>query len=204
MGTLTRLCLHGEDFSECPFSAPGPGSGCHLRQSGARQRASGWEGPAPHPGCSQRCPGSLRARVRRAPCSSGHGPSSTERYLCLHSASDPSGGRLAGVEREKGREGRERASAVLAAQWGQEPPPSPTCACTRTCTCAHRPANTHTCVHGPSRMCTIRYAHGPALPHIHTCAHGPLHARMQTDLYTWSLHVCVHTHSPCFCVPTHT
>jgi len=157
-----------------------------------------------HPGCAQRCPGSSRARARRAPCSSRHGPSSTELYLCLHSASDPSGGRLAGVEQEKGREGRERGSAMLAAPRGQEPQPSLTCACSRTYKCAqscthtdtraraYGPTNTHTCVRGPSHTCMHRYVHRPAHTHVHIRAHGPVHTHTHTDLCTWTLHVCAH------------
>lgn len=190
---------HCQDFSECHLSAPSPGSRDHLRQSGARQRAPGWEGPALHPGCSQRCPGSSRAQARWAPCSSGHRPSSTEQYLCFRSASDPSDGQLAGVEREKGREGRERASATLAAPRGQDPPPSPTCARTWTCMCAHRHTYmcTWACKH--THVCTWAFVHVHMPLCTQTCTHTHTHTHVLMDLctHTASLHICVHMHSPC-------
>lgn len=109
-------------FSECQFSALSPGSGCEAERgdspsSRAKQSETedAWLGRASSvPRLLPKVPGQLWGRqpagvschrglrARRAPCSGGHGPSSTERYLCLHSASDPSGGRLAGAGQGQG------------------------------------------------------------------------------------------------------
>lgn len=218
VGMLLGPCLHGDTslnaISQLSALAQGVrqsvGTAHHLEQSRARQKMPGWEGPALCPDCSQRCPGSLGTpasrsdlpwglRARRAPCSGGHGPSSTERYLRLHSASDPSGGRLAGREQDRGREGRERMSAMLVAPWGQESPPGPTNVCTQSCRCAHRPAHTH--VHGDLHTHT----------HVLICTHGPtptgtLHTHVQTQplLMHPHTHVCTHTQRPCSYTYVHT
>lgn len=173
-------------FSECQFSALSLGSGCEAERgdspsSRAKQSETedAWLGRARSvPRLLPKVPGQLWGhrpagvschrglRARRAPCSGGHGPSSTERYLCLHSASDPSGGRLAGQDR--GREGRERTSAMPVAPWGQESPPGPTNVCAQTCRCAHGPAHTHMHRNSPHLCANTAPAHASTHTHVGT------------------------------------
>lgn len=114
---------------------------------------------------------------------------------------------------EKGREGRERMSALSAALLGQEPLPSPGVpahgavpvhtACTHTQTCKHthrRPmdlqTHTHTCAHRLLHACTHRYKHTHV---VISCAH--------TCTQTSAGGLCLsllHTHSPCSLMPPHT
>lgn len=107
-------------------------------QSAAEQKALSGKGQPHNQAAPKGAPAASGLSARRAPCRAG----STERYLHLHSASDPSGGRLAGQEQEEGKEGRERTSATLGAARGHRSPPNPARA--QICVAAHRPAHTHT------------------------------------------------------------
>lgn len=70
---------------------------------------------------------------------------------------------------------------------------------TDTHVCAHGCANTHTCVRGPSCMCTHRYAHGPGhtrtWTYTHTYAHKLVHMESaRLCPHTQPLLVHAHTH----------
>lgn len=199
---LPRVCREGDALPQTEWpvaTAPGPPGGGHsghiakavpawrgnclnaisqasaLAQSaisGKAERGSG------HPaGKGQSC---TQAAPKGAQAARGHRPG-------RHHAAAGTGRALSGTcastqppilqvgdwqGQEKGREGRERVSALLAAPLGQEPLPSPRVPahgavpahtdCTHTHRDTHtcnRPANTHTRARGLLHACTHRYKH---------------------------------------------
>lgn len=101
---------------------------------------------------------------------------------------------------EKGREGRERVSALSATPLGQEPLPSPRVP-------AHGAVPVHT-------DCTHTHGHTDTPTHVDFCnrAHIGQHVhthglKLCTHTQTSAHELCLsllHTHSPCSCMPTHT
>lgn len=144
-------------------------------QSAAEQKALSGKGQPHNQAAPKGAPAASGLSARRAPCRAG----STERYLHLHSASDPSGGRLAGREQEEGKEGRERTSATLGAARGHRSPPNPARA--QICVAAHRPAHTHT--HAETHTYTVLLHTEPVRPTPQTHGWAPrTHTALQTRL----------------------
>lgn len=158
-----------------------------LGQSRAGQKALSGNGQPHAQAAHKGAPAASGLSARRAPCSGGHGPGSAERYLHLHSASDPSGGRLAGREQEEGRraEREHQLHRGLHAARGL----LLTHVRAQICVGAHGPAHTQTHAY------TETHAHTqPVRPTLQTHGWAPCtHTALQTRLHLsirMGTHVC--------------